>query len=416
MEIAFQILQIPPKKDTNMNKDKNNVQNIILLSRYYRGESASAPNELCAASLVKELLSKGFNVDVVCSIKTDDAYNNNNLIIHETGFKTNNKRTRPFFHKLITYLQGDINNKEKRLIFEKCKEICRSKRIDIVIAMFFPFENALAAKRIKERFPTIKFITYELDSVSDSFNSSSFIQNIRKHIYNHKLKGIYKKADKIIIMQAHKEYFTNTFYKYTNKMAVSDIPMLKEPINMHSKSANEKITLIYSGLLDSKYRNPLPLLKAFSSNVLKDIDFKITFFSSGDCRTIVEKHSFNDRIEYKNIVPKRVLDEKIANSDFLLNVGNFNSNSVPSKLIVYLSTGKPIIHFAYNEKDSCLPYLEKYPLSLILFNSNNFELNAKKIKDFIKNNSKKRIEFSVIKSVFFMNVPDYSCDIIVERE
>ena len=64
--------------------------------------------------------------------------------------------------------------------------------------------------------------------------------------------------------------------------------------------------------------------------------------------TVVKKenHSFFD------IIPReKALDKMVANLHCLLSIGNLNPTQLPSKVIEYLSTGKPVVHFAEIEDD-----------------------------------------------------------------
>ena len=75
----------------------------------------------------------------------------------------------------------------------------------------------------------------------------------------------------------------------------------------------------------------------------------------------------------------------IMQNTLLISIGNTDSPMIPSKLFVYMSSCKPIIHFYYNNKDSCLPYLEKYPYSLLLNMNDSMDTNLNKTKLFINN-------------------------------
>ena len=55
-----------------------------------------------------------------------------------------------------------------------------------------------------------------------------------------------------------------------------------------------------------------------------------------------------------------------AGADILLNLGNAVSNQIPSKLFEYFGTGKPILHLSPRADDAVLPYLQRYPLALVL--------------------------------------------------
>ena len=50
---------------------------------------------------------------------------------------------------------------------------------------------------------------------------------------------------------------------------------------------------------------------------------------------------------FKSIVPREEAIHLMADSvHCLISIGNMNTHQLPSKVIEYLSTGKPVIHFA----------------------------------------------------------------------
>ena len=111
-------------------------------------------------------------------------------------------------------------------------------------------------------------------------------------------------------------------------------------------------------------------------------------------------------------MPTNILEEAIAKADVLVSVGNRVSRSVPSKLITYISYGKPVVHFSSQKGDVCVQYLEKYPLGLVLREWDNAETNANKLYEFVEKNRGKMVDFSEISNPFLMNTPSYSADLI----
>ena len=93
-------------------------------------------------------------------------------------------------------------------------------------------------------------------------------------------------------------------------------------------------------------------------------------------------------------------------SDILLSIGNMDPNLIPSKLFKYMSIGKPIIHLKRGERDSCLPYLARYPLALVLDEGKSGAALA--IKEFIRCLPKKNgLEIS-LGELFPMAYPAYT--------
>ena len=106
------------------------------------------------------------------------------------------------------------------------------------------------------------------------------------------------------------------------------------------------------------------------------------------------------------------MDKAIARADILVSIGNSISRSVPSKLITYLSYGKPVIHFSSQKDDVCVQYLDQYPLGLVLNEWESVEENACKLCGFIQKVQTMTVEFSEIANTLWMNTPLYSAELI----
>jgi hypothetical protein len=70
-------------------------------------------------------------------------------------------------------------------------------------------------------------------------------------------------------------------------------------------------------------------------------------------------------------------------ADALLNVGNVVINQLPSKILEYICTGKPIINIYKSEKCPTLKYLIKYPNALNISESDDVSMQFDKISEFI---------------------------------
>ncbi len=85
--------------------------------------------------------------------------------------------------------------------------------------------------------------------------------------------------------------------------------------------------------------------------------------SLNDCADDVEPIAdliLKGAIRLHGEVPPGVARQAIDSADVLVNVGNETAYRQPSKLVEYMSTGKPIINFATTKADSSISMLEGY--------------------------------------------------------
>jgi hypothetical protein len=87
------------------------------------------------------------------------------------------------------------------------------------------------------------------------------------------------------------------------------------------------------------------------------------------------------------------------NAAMLLSMGNKESAFIPSKIIEYISTGKKIIHFCFNEYDSAFHYYSKYENCLFININNSLNERLSEIKNFIYAN-KKCLTYSQLREIF----------------
>ena len=105
-----------------------------------------------------------------------------------------------------------------------------------------------------------------------------------------------------------------------------------------------------------------------------------------------KQHTFN------NLIPRtEAIDLMINSMHILLSIGNTNIYQLPSKVIEYISLGKPVLHFAEisndpmykfenlfsnlkiinsnTQKDDLYKFLQNFQLQTVKLNIDNFENN-----------------------------------------
>jgi len=382
----------------------------LILSSNYLG-SANA-NGICAKNIVKQLTAMGHEVYVVCYNQGPSEENVYTIPYNSVDVKST------FFSKVLRGTKSLFcpyyNKKLVKEYEAMALNICREKNIDTVISMYFPLETVPVMKSVKKFFPDIKRIIYELDSVGDGIYVSSFYQRVASKAFERWNKRQYRYADSIVIMESHEEYWKKKFgKKHGEKLVMADIPVLvKKELPKVCKNTDEPVSFLYGGLIEQAYRSPDYLLNVFEE-YSKEEKAVIDFFSKGDCEgKIAERAKKIPGIRQNGYVPEAVLDEAVAKADVLVSIGNKFSRSVPSKLITYLSYGKPVVHFSSQKDDVCVGYLEKYPLGLVLNEWESVEENAQKLIGFTQEIKGKTVDFSYVVDALKMNTPKYSAELL----
>ncbi len=400
--------------------------NIIILQEGY--DPNPDPNSICTKALVDVFKRQGDNVYIVCDgVKgKEHLFSIDESILHVEVNEELSYYRRTFWGKVNTlinrffsipiwpirfpqHVQKYVNVVEDILaMFDEDSQI-------IIISVYRPAEMVEVGYRIKKRYPNCRWIIYSLDGIGSlvGLKHSRWLDNKEtKWNYNR-----CESADLVIQMQAHKEvYIKSPFATYLPKTMFLDLPLVVEPAKkpiIKQESGNQILTFVYGGAFYKGLREPFYLLSWFKELIkYKQISFSCytkSVFQPQIEQVSIETNGCLQRLDY--ITPDE-MNRVINQSDFVVNIGNTASPMVPSKIFVYMSACKPIIHFISDDDDSCLSYLNKYPLALIIDQRESIEMSVKKTLDFLDRVRDMNMSFQDVERNFPKNVPAYTVDSI----
>jgi len=116
---------------------------------------------------------------------------------------------------------------------------------------------------------------------------------------------------------------------------------------------NEVPTFAYSGgIAQTGVRSPFPLLNLLSKT---DKNFVFHIYATNNHHLLENKLAdYGGRVGLHKAVPRKELLAHLAKMDFLVNLDNGTSHQVPSKLIDYSLTGRPILNIQPAHPDPAL--------------------------------------------------------------
>ncbi|ELA97848.1 glycosyltransferase family protein [Enterococcus faecium] len=196
----------------------------------------------------------------------------------------------------------------------------------------------------------------------------------------------------------------------TNRIVSIKHPMIKKVnidlIRENNNIDDSTIRFLYGGGLDKVQRNPEKIVQIINMMAQRrKVLFEI--FSYGNYQKKLTK--IKKYYDFLRISPPINSDQfkiKMVNSDFLISIGNKETDIIPSKIFDYISSQKPIIHFAQTDDDKYFKILKNYPYAIVL-NINRLEDAKKELLDFIDNYKDKQIPFEFIKNIFKDYTPEY---------
>ena len=149
---------------------------------------------------------------------------------------------------------------------------------------------------------------------------------------------------------------------------------------------NKIVTFAYAGGFIPGFRDPRPILDFL---VEQKIDFIFYIYTNQSNLVEAYKPVLGNKLFVSNYIERDELIYKMSSCDFLLNIENGTSVQLPSKLIDYALSGRPILSiFSQNvDKDKFVQFLNKdYSQQLRVDNIDDYN---------IKNVAKKFIDLSM---------------------
>lgn len=154
-------------------------------------------------------------------------------------------------------------------------------------------------------------------------------------------------------------------YEKRSKMRVLGFPAL---VSMQPPPPHDGLRCTFCGSLYPGLREPDFALALFSALNAPDLTLTMAgrgwehFAAPADRAAAV----LGSRFVCPGPVPPDDAAAREQAADILLCLGNARDEQMPSKIFGFLGSGKPILHLAASPTDPVLPYLQRYPLALVL--------------------------------------------------
>ena len=276
------------------------------------------------------------------------------------------------------------------------------EKFDLVVSEHNGLDTLYAGFRLKKKHPEVKFVPIFWDSLAGGFSAKYLPKSfcvLKKTNIEQKVLGI---CDSAIMMESHKGETKKRWsnFPFFSKICFLNIPYLVEPIKKKKGICltGKKKNIVFAGSFSS--RNPQYIISLFK--FLNRDDVSIWFFTAEyyhqELFNIIGAQ--NNHFTVHTYVPNDVLVSTLMEADCFLNIGVLNPNAISGKIFEYMSFGKPIISTYSIDNEACLPYLEKYPLSLLIDERKNFEENATRLNDFLDTIHNVKVPYSDVAALF----------------
>lgn len=281
------------------------------------------------------------------------------------------------------------------------------RQFDVILACSMPFYPIDIASRISKYIPVVNYYMepfwgilpsyYPDDKTTcrqwDGAASRIIAPNLIKKTY-------VQHADDNITAKIVVAEFPNIVAR--NIASTADLPRL-----LNSKSIN----LAFAGKFYPKVRDPQYLFDIM--DVIHSSNICLTMaggFNGSFPRAFVDKY-FSNKIpylQYVGMLPPEKADDILLQADILVHIGNTNPMFLPSKILDYISTGKPILNLYQHDECPTLEILDAYPLKLnIRVGSPITNELIQQIIEFCVENRGKQIPFEEIEPLYWQYTPRF---------
>lgn len=351
-------------------------------------------------NILKEWESKDISNDVVCLAHTkfemESVNSNRGVNYYRIDITKQIRRTEICGVKKFQRIYFLYTKLLKTLYLTKrIKQLYHSNRYDAIVSVSWPFFTSIAGALTGKK---TKHIVCQFDPYSQYESLPKFKRWIKQVIE----MFVFEKVEKIFLMEPI--YISNQQTKlkrYLPKMEVLHCCGLKQKDIIENQ---EKIFTYFNNFLYCGYIQEEVRSTEFTFKTWNHLSEENALYLVGGG---IEPPNCKNIFVINRVSPEEA-DSLLLKADFLVNIGNNYNDQVPSKLIDYFSTGKPIVCFQKSRLSLEVKYLRKYPLALIVFeNEMSPKQAAHRIEMFCKEHKGERIKFQEIEAIFENFTPHY---------
>lgn len=254
---------------------------------------------------------------------------------------------------------------------------------DVIISVSLPFSSHIAGYLINKKYgkPWIMDIGDPFTLKKTAPENNTFLFGRLNKYYEMKY---YQHASQVLFthddaMKAHIEEFQIDPSITSVGQPISKFQEDLYELTKEYNYTNNEIKFGYFGIFTNGVRMPDNFL-----NFLKEFkNYKMSWYLNADSKSILQKISFDSSRHnlYSHVTRDEALQLMTKSFHCLVSIGNLNPNQIPSKVIEYIATGKPVIHFAEIKDDPVIHIADEFDNLLVI--TKNTDINIFK-KDLYK--------------------------------
>lgn len=272
--------------------------------------------------------------------------------------------------------------------------------LDCVAAVSEPTDILLALARLHLRLP---WISYRLDPWRAISPGDVHKLQAEKELVERTCSAI------VIPPTLRHEYLREETGRLPEKLRMVEFPNLRPLPEGGTQTAEWQKDLIhcaYVGQIYSGVRSPEFVIRLFAA--ARDAGLVLHIIGNSEADAALWRDKLPENVVLHGHVPYEEAAGYMRAADVLVNLGNVIPDALPSKIIDYFSAGKPILNFYRIEGCPTLPYMERHPAALSIYEGEGFSEDlVRQVVDFCAEHKGQKIPFPEMERLYKECTPAY---------
>ena len=355
--------------------------------------------------LVDELVSLGHEVTVLTGTKQHSQDSNIEII-----FVGNSRASNVVVSLRNQSNSLDSENRIKSIIFKLLKKVYRfvirnfawpdytmfwlisvfrvrkklNLEYDVLVTVSLPFSSHIAGYLINKKIgkPWIMDVGDPFTLKTTAPENNSFLYGRLNKNYEMKF---YQQASKVLFTHddARKIHIKEFQINPSITAVGQPISKFREHLYEQTKNynyTNNDIKFGYFGIFTHGVRTPVNFINFLD----KFQNYEMHWYINSDSESILQKNNLNSskHIFNSHVARDEALQLMTKAFHCLVSIGNLNPNQIPSKVIEYIATGKPVIHFAEINDDPVIHIADEFDNVFIVTKNTDINIFKKDLNKF----------------------------------
>ena len=308
----------------------------------------------------------------------------------------------------------------QREYLKQINKLCKAHKFDAAIAVTEPFyiADALAKANVNCARYTVMMDPYTNNPSTTKRNRE---KKLRKEL---NVFATNKNVFALDFVGNDMEYLPQEYVEKVVKFGIPKITISSKKSASNaldtvepSKKQHDTIDFVYVGQLYEEIRNPKLMLKMFCE---LPSNYILHLYGGGADRIVNQyREILKNRLICHGLVSADEAKEATNNADILINLNNKIKNMLPSKLVDYIDTGKPILNICQINECPSIEYTKKYPMAIDVLPNEDVEMIKNKIEAFSSKYAGKIIAHDKIEELYSEYTARYvaeQLDDIIKKE